>query len=175
MSNGDDMTGSSEWKNILRPDGSNWRFKRRLRALCRLGRYPDGEAGARPRATADTDASAMIADYFFAEMQSQPGTSADFLCGEKGVENFFQIIRFYSAAGVADGYFSPPVGFLGGNLNLTLIFDGLGGIDEQVHEYLTELVSDTFNLRQLAKVFHDLGFLFQLVADHIQCGFQALV
>ena len=55
----------------------------------------------------------------------------------------------------------------GSNPDLSVLYNGLGGVHQNVHEYLIELVRITRDFREIFVVFFDRGFVFDLVPDDV--------
>ena len=57
----------------------------------------------------------------------------------------------------------------------TLLFDGLDGIDQEIHEYLVEFHGVTGDLGDLAVVFFDCGLVFEFIPDDVERALEPAV
>src|SRR5699024_5715350 len=95
--------------------------------------------------------------------QTKPRALANFLGGEEGFENSFAYSLGHADAVVLDLYFSPgrvESGAQGYAPRLALVgtlMNGLGGVLQQVEQYLLQFVGDTGNRPQLRVELADNG------------------
>ena len=72
--------------------------------------------------------------------QAQARTLTDTFGGEEGFKNAGDVFRGDAFAGIADFDTDPIIGFLAGaDADRALRFNGVPGVDQQVHEDLVEL------------------------------------
>lgn len=82
------------------------------------------------------------------------------ICGEKGFENAVEHIRRYTATGVRNLDDDGVTRLAGGNVNFTLVFDGLGRINQKVHEHLVQLTKVADGLRKVPVGLGHFGLVF---------------
>ena len=107
--------------------------------------------------------------------KAQSGAFAHLFGSKKRFENPVQFILRNTAAGIGDiddDNLPLPSGF---NFDLPLFFDGLGRVDQKVHEDLVELAGVAHGLGDLSiGLFHG-GLVLQFVPDDVESAFQPLI
>jgi hypothetical protein len=132
----------------------------------------DPEGGASARFTADMDVAAMLLDDAVGQRQSQPGPAADRLGGEEGFEDAVDVFRRDAVSGIADADGHALAAAFGADGD-ALVLDGLGRIDQQVHEDLVQFRGQALDHGQLAVLLDDGDLVLQFVVGDVEGTVQA--
>jgi len=117
----------------------------------------------------------VLVDDGVTDGEPESGAFADFLGGEERVEDFGEVLGLDAQAGVVDFNDRPERLGVSADLNLAALGDGLGGIDEQVHEHLLEFLGIAFDQGQVAVVLGDVGLVLEFVPDDFERALETVV
>ena len=105
------------------------------------------------------------------QRQAEARAFAHRLGGEEGVKNTLQVFLCNACASV--GHLHPHIGAIDSGADgdgATLSRDGVGCVDQQVHEHLVQLRGQALNFGQRAVVLDHVGLVLDLVVDDVECG-----
>ena len=115
----------------------------------------------------------MFFDNVIGNGKPQPRSFSHRFGGEEGVENFIDVLRRNTFAGIADLYPNMIVFCSRAHSDCAFVFDSVRRIDQQIHKHLIQLMRQTPHLRNVPEFLDNARFVFDLVIDNIQRTFQA--
>src|SRR5690349_16751927 len=105
-----------------------------------MQRQSDGEGGPCSFYAFQRYSAAMFLDDVIADGQTKPGSFPRFLGGKERFEDPVANFLRNTAAGIGNGNVDRIVVLPGSDCYFSLLFNGVGRIDEQVHEDLAQLL-----------------------------------
>ena len=116
----------------------------------------------------------MFLDNLSADGEPQSGALIPLFGGEARIEDLFQMIRLDAPAGIRDLHIDILSIFIGPDLEHAPLLDRVGGIDEQVHKDLIELIGKAVDLGKLTVFLDHLQLVLDLMMDQYQGAIEAI-
>ena len=117
----------------------------------------------------------MLPDNSVRNIESQTGAFSDRFGCEERIEQLREMLFRDASARVRNANKRVVCVGVGCDSHDALAFDGLGGINDQVQEYLIPFPGKATYTRQIAELLLHLALVFQFVPNHFQSRFEAFI